>query len=1045
MCADCLPVHPPDIRIQSALLDIIDNLPRLRLSSAQLKIVLWLLRETGARDVPSFNRFRTMQEQLRTTTAIRTDAHKSDIGNTFHANDINDIIAQDFSNPQNAHLIQKFPEVVEDGPISEVWQFPDGRWRELPIDELMPSILVQDRRFYVHEVAELDDGRWFIPRMWVDVRRQNQVETHVEGRLDNDLLSVGGEIIRIPVVKLKYTHEELMQRMQAFADAQIATSHEYAENIPNKHRKIDNGEDLYTVWVQVWGDDVSGARTKQYQKHINIYASNANLPGRLLQQECNVHFISTSQTASVLEQVAPTIEKMKKTHTAPHRCYNAATGRGCGFRTNVSDLAADNPQQSEESSHIGHQGLRKCRGCKIGGPASETETPEGYTAFYKIGALRNVAELRECVTEQIRVASYGVAEHVKGLQTLTGVKDKIAQHWIMELIARARTEQAKSTCKSDEAISGELLAWLATKSLQPYNPFLNMPNLDPSQDTMVEILHTISLGLEKYAWHDTSSEWTTAQSSLFVARLQSTSTDGLSGPPIRAQYMVQYRNNLIGKQLKTLMQTTAFHIDDLTSDAKFQLSLALGDLGSMLWIAEIDDLELYLSQLQILIDNVLDAFSLVDPAKITIKIKLHMLLHIVPNIRRRGPAVRFATEVFECYNAVFRFCSIFSNHQAPSRDIAHKLADLERIKHVLCGGYWKRRDSPQWDTAGTDLRDLIFKHPILQRHVGWAPSPERQPGLCKAIAKEKRAVTALHSTFCGLATDATDDFSPSSTWLHGVSMFAKSGDRCGVGSWIVFQPGAHSTAVRVGRITEILIPSTSLSSTSTSGLVCVDTFEVSAERHPRLKMPVLRRARSATDISRIASKSVLFLINVQHDCRAFGCAADGFRNVIQERRETDLTVAVIKHRSDDGYIINMHSIHNRHLLNRVLPPSLTRPVPLFENRQQRLQGLAVELASKLKVKRDTTKAKTAETKRRKKEALEKEAAGDNNAVTKGVEARDTGESAEASSAPAVEISNISPAAPDAMDMDEPAPDSDTISGVNDGAGQGMDGRKKRKR
>ncbi|KAJ7718672.1 hypothetical protein B0H16DRAFT_1739980 [Mycena metata] len=49
-------------------LDILDNLPRLRLSSSQLKMILWIMKECGAKDVPSFNAFRAMQTHIRKTT-----------------------------------------------------------------------------------------------------------------------------------------------------------------------------------------------------------------------------------------------------------------------------------------------------------------------------------------------------------------------------------------------------------------------------------------------------------------------------------------------------------------------------------------------------------------------------------------------------------------------------------------------------------------------------------------------------------------------------------------------------------------------------------------------------------------------------------------------------------------------------------------------------------------------------------------------------------------------------------------------------------------
>ncbi|KAJ7463048.1 hypothetical protein B0H11DRAFT_1616359, partial [Mycena galericulata] len=117
--------------------------------------------------------------------------------------------------------------------------------------------------------------------------------------------------------------------------------------IPNQFRAIDNGEDLFTVWVPLWADDVSGARSKQYQKHINVYAPNANLPGRLLQQEYFVRFISTSPHANALEQLKVVVDQVKASHSEPLRTYNAETSRPCGVRLNIPDTPADNPQQAE--------------------------------------------------------------------------------------------------------------------------------------------------------------------------------------------------------------------------------------------------------------------------------------------------------------------------------------------------------------------------------------------------------------------------------------------------------------------------------------------------------------------------------------------------------------------------------------------------------------------------------------------------------------------------------------------------------------------------
>jgi hypothetical protein len=96
-----------------------------------------------------------------------------------------------------------------------------------------------------------------------------------------------------------------------------------------------------------------------------------------------------------------------------------------------------------------------------------------------------------------------------------------------------------------------------------------------------------------------------------------------------------------------------------------------------------------------LIGNVLDAFALIDPSKIINKTKLQILLNLVEDVRCFGPAIWYSTEIFKCFNAIFRLCSVLNNHQALSRDIANKFASMDSLKHILSGGYWKSSDG-EW-------------------------------------------------------------------------------------------------------------------------------------------------------------------------------------------------------------------------------------------------------------------------------------------------------------------------------------------------------------
>ena len=76
------------------LLDAVDNLPRLRISDSLMKVFLWVLREAGVHDVPSFAFLRGMQSDLRAKCGIPTHQYKSAQGNVYFMNDLQKIVAK---------------------------------------------------------------------------------------------------------------------------------------------------------------------------------------------------------------------------------------------------------------------------------------------------------------------------------------------------------------------------------------------------------------------------------------------------------------------------------------------------------------------------------------------------------------------------------------------------------------------------------------------------------------------------------------------------------------------------------------------------------------------------------------------------------------------------------------------------------------------------------------------------------------------------------------------------------------------------------------
>ncbi|KAI9061285.1 hypothetical protein FKP32DRAFT_1654775 [Trametes sanguinea] len=936
---------------------MLDNLPRLRISDALLKVFLWILREAGVKDVPSFNAFRTMQQQLRAGAGISTIQCQSPQGNVFYLNDPRELIAKDWANPLVRPEMQLYPEIPQDGIIREIWH--TEKWHTgMDPTMLSPMYDAGDTHYYVNEWAQLHDGRIILPRRWVIFKGAVHAEAHV---INNQVCTRDMGRCR----RSNVSFDDLLSSEGCLTSLSPLSALECElPPMPNPLRAIAGGDPLYTSFIDHFGDDVSGNRSKSWNKHWNTYMTHRNLPRRLLQQEFHMHFISTSPHASVVEQFHH-LQKIIKlvyqiddgmficrgTHQDPVRVRDAMSGKMIRFRIFVNAEPSDNPMQSELSGHIGGGGNLFCRKCEVGGPDADKVMDQGFHALFEPGVPRSKTKVLAEVKLQLSLACRGVEAHVRNRQTLTGVKDSYTQFWIDQLIQRSR--EMKREGRSVDDVQRELVEWVDKHEDEVYNPCFMLPGLDPTTDTPIEILHTILLGIVKYTWHGTHTSWDAKQKALYAQRLQATSTAGLSVDAIRAKYIMQYANSLIGRQLKTVVQASAFHVYDLALPLQFELWKAVGNLTALLWFPEIRDLETYLDDVDTEVANVLDIFAEIDPSKVLEKIKLHLLVHLRQDIARFGPPIGVASESFECFNGVFRQCSILSNHLSPSRDIARQLGDLAAHKHRLTGCWWPA-GSGEWVQASPAVRDFLQRQPALQRLLGWTPESLAVAGAFRLApvprGQASRPQMVFRLTSGSTAVNAAE-YDPDGLWNCCREITTSVGDPCREGTWVCARsPTAPATNI-LGRASELLAACDS-DAASAQAIVVLDVFEVAATRHPKLGMPWLVQRHDEPLKMVVPSKSLLFSFNVQHDCAFANCSASGRQPVMQERLASGVFEETIEHQAAvQQFIINMHSLHNPHLVRSILPRSLTAPIQRHEDRVQAHSIVAAELRQIKKRKR----------------------------------------------------------------------------------------------
>ncbi|KAN0136748.1 hypothetical protein V8E53_005518 [Lactarius tabidus] len=702
--------------------------------------------------------------------------------------------------------------------------------------------------------------------------------------------------------------------------------------MPHPLRAKADSRMVYTVPVIVFMDNASANISKQWNKHIVVYLSNAGLPREMLEKEFCVKFVTSSPNASPMELMRAVRDSMDKALDFPITMFDCKTRKEVLTIPYLIFTASDNPMHAEQTSGSGLNSNYFCRTCDVGGTKAYKRSDEGFAKLFEIGNIRDPTETKQEIEKQLRLCVLpGGSEKVDSASRNSGIKDAMVVPIMRHMIAKGKvlhkapnTDEAAPNKLSEQEIQAKLTEEMEDLlSKGGINPLIGMSGFNIHLDTPTEILHTVLLGVVKYYWAQTIWYLKNRSKSLnlFQIRLASVEWNGLNAPSTDAAYICQYHGSLIGKHFKGLAQVMPFLVYDLVPENVLHAWNIIGALVVLLWHTEIEDVECYLSSLTQIIGDFLNITAKCSPSILISKPNFHFLIHLPAFIRRFGPAILFSTERYESFNHVFCLSYIYSNRQAPSRDSCNTFAAQDRIKHISTGGYWLDTDTGQWVQAGQTILDYVSTHDEALSWLGLPKESKLTPGQYTRYIPLPPVLWSETRMFQVLCPDSDTSIAMVNLSFHQAELFiAQNGkDRVCLRDFVVFCRHTNSELGSQPSVTSRRTP-------RKLGVshVTVEVYDFDKERHKVWDAPCIQPSESENFVV-VAAKEIYCIVNVQHDCYSCRCTGIQHSAVQQERDKTSRTRDLIDHNPEPQFVLNVHSIHNYKSILAVTPPGLWKP------------------------------------------------------------------------------------------------------------------------
>ncbi|KAL7747630.1 hypothetical protein RI367_007071 [Sorochytrium milnesiophthora] len=894
------------------LLAVLISLPGCP-SDAYLEMILGMLRLLHVEKVPTLASVRRLCAVIVEMTGCSpVESTSVRYNHPYSFCTVSGIVGRQLASPLVRPNMQLYP-IDNGGTIGELYH-ADKWHNDLSMRSPMWRGAVHD--FYIDEAARLSERaddvviirRFFVRRgvMFVTVRRL--IQTNGQWTLDMRMalvdlpatnLKAPCSLVSLDSAIFKVNSHGRRTKLSKKQVQSLAPTHPLRAQAAALAQEGSPPLAVVRVAINLFADDMSGSATKKWNKHESVYMVIANLPFAEQQRRCNIHFVATTKGDTAMDLFHGVVGNIKDKLERGFVAYDALTKQpvlvvGCVF-----SILGDNPASSAFASHtVGASAKSCCRMCDAtrdfsvasDRTAAKNKSASARTqdAVHRARSFLTVGTQRcwQSTKEQMAALLAAARGASPSSASIPAPSDGTKCSYTQPLVEALLTAQPANLCH-------RLRAMVDSNML---NALFQLNHFDGHRDPPVEVLHTLLLGPVKH-WVNAAVQQAKSQLHVLKARIAGANADGFEHP-FNARQLVHHVGSLVGRDYKAVIQILPLMTQGLVQEGVTQLFGAIAWLGSVIYTRRIDDMDEFTQQLQQALDYFLASLAAVAP-EVLRKRKHHVLLHLVEQVHRLGPAILTATEHFESFNSVVRKVFTQTNRKAPSRDCAAAFSVFQMMHHVASGGYW--RAGGKWVCAGNRVRELR-SHRVLRMLLG---KPVTTTDVGKVGYKVK-CDSPLHVDLQALLASVhniVDRPALASATQHKTMMTA-SGDRCRLNGF--------ENVKRVGQVKCILQPANK----RTIGVVVLNLFDCELTGTD-LEWPLLTPTSATIVVSPACLDGPL---NVQHDCVYGECTVQELPALWQVTGELTVSnMQTMQHSLTQRFLLNPYCFRTRSLQTSLAP------------------------------------------------------------------------------------------------------------------------------